>query len=310
MSDHNSNPWGHHDRSTPPPQKPYGRDDPSPRPQPQGPIPQPYSAPQRPPAAPNPMPLYQPMPQPTRSPQHPAPQYPDYPAPPPPIPQASSYPTPPSYPDPPSAAPGPTVGPPPPPVAPPAGPDASIKPSVKLLITAIIFPIVVVVGFSVVSEKLNVTATLALATFSTLVVLPVILYVLRSKVSSVGADLVYTNWLGSKEVIPVADVDEAVIMEVSSPGSTADKRLILRRRSTSPFMIRASLWKLDQVATLLAGSGIRTTTMSQPMTIKQAVQAFPGAPFSWMDRHPIWVGVITFVGVFVVIGIVVLIATM
>lgn len=94
--------------------------------------------------------------------------------------------------------------------------------------------------------------------------------------------------------VPVTDVDLVDVVPFDPSGKVygreardLDQLLILRRRSgAQPVIIDVTLCDFDQIKQLFAGCGI-TVTESNPKSVKQIEERFPGARFDAMERHPV-----------------------
>ena len=183
-----------------------------------------------------------------------------------------------------------------------------VTPSKASLLTLIVIPVV----FVVLQNSVDIpNAVLFYSVFGVILLVVIalyVMYVLRTSLVHRGNELVYTDWLGRKQVIPVSDVDSAAIVRLRAgeAGGTSDKRLLLRRASGAQTLVaRITLWKEDHLKQLLGGAGIAVNTPDKPVSVKQILEAFPGAKFNWMDRHPalLSIGVVLVFALVVVIFI-------
>ncbi|OBA79710.1 hypothetical protein A9W99_19690 [Mycobacterium sp. 1164966.3] len=183
-------------------------------------------------------------------------------------------------------------------------PTDVVRPSRAFLLVLIVLP----VGLALLKATTNVADSLVFLLVLVSVCIAgialYVMYVMRTGLGRSGNDLVFTDWLGRQQVIPLADIDRAVFVRLRAgeANTVPDKRLLLRRRSGAPpLMFRVGLWKTDQIVGFLNTRGIAVNSAEQPMSAKKVAHEFPGARFSWSDRHPVLLGL----GVVLVVGAVI-----
>ncbi len=120
----------------------------------------------------------------------------------------------------------------------------------------------------------------------------VIVFRRNTRLEQRGDDLVHTNWRRREQAVPARDIATAGFVPILSPGGAApQERLVVERHSdASPLVVGVGGWDRSAIHGLLAGLGAEVRYDPTPVSRRQLWDGLPSYHPSFVDRHPMLVG--------------------